>query len=77
MKKLDNFIKKNKIVMIQHLNGYHIIDQFNEIKRKDDSAITIRKNDPLKLNMDSKRKSDKKVILKYSYSLLQSITNEV
>uniref|UniRef100_U9UB37 Uncharacterized protein n=1 Tax=Rhizophagus irregularis (strain DAOM 181602 / DAOM 197198 / MUCL 43194) TaxID=747089 RepID=U9UB37_RHIID len=26
--------------------------------------------------MDSKRKSDKKVILKYSYSLLQSITNE-
>jgi hypothetical protein len=65
------------------IKNYHDIvfewipyDQFSEIKRKDNFAIAIWRNGPLNFKMVNKGKSNKKVILKYSYNL-QSITDEV
>ncbi|GBB93848.1 hypothetical protein RclHR1_02240020 [Rhizophagus clarus] len=77
---IDDFIKKRQL----QIKNYHDTvfewipyDQFYNIQimRKDNFVTAIWKNGPLKFNMNSKRKSDKKVILKYSYNL-QSITDE-
>jgi hypothetical protein len=79
--KIDDFIKQKQLQIKDYQDTvfeWIPYDQFNNIKeiRKDDFATAIWKNGPLKFNMDSKRKPDKKVILKYSFNL-QSIIDEV